>query len=143
MALLKKCDICGKYEGSINFKNDNENIRYRTKFTTAPIKLQIKDHYGELYNLYINMKIEKDSDTQRIKNLYKKINNKDFILQMIMGKLKNQNFEENQDEIMDEEDLIKSFTTKIDNPYPDICDDCKKHFLNILAKSSEFIFSEF
>ena len=144
--LVKKCDICGKLDGLKYLDEDDPNIKCITKFTNVPLKLKLKNFEGEDYNIYLTVQGEKASDTSKLKQL---CNIKNMVKNLQNEKLEEPTEEDisleeyNEiDELSDNMSFDSQFSEPtndvfkivIDNPYPAICNACKRKLSNLLVK---------
>lgn len=129
MALIKKCNICGKTEGKVVL-SDNDK-RAVVKFSNLPLKLQIPNFDGQLYNIIVDVKCEKASDTDKITSMQKEyaaLNYTDF-LQKVMS-LPKENIVSNGNSV--------GVQVKLDEPYPMICDVCKTGLMKLAIQHGSF-----
>lgn len=99
MSIQHKCDICGKTESRSN-PVDNRCI-----------VLKIPNYKKEYYNMYIDIRVEKSSDRDKIDDIVEKTKDPVFLEEQIKNRRVNRRGE---------------ILVEVENPEPYICTKCKK-----------------
>ncbi len=132
--ILKKCDICGNNEETIIL--DENDKRKNITFTNSPLKLKIPNYKKEFYNIFIQLYLEKESDTKKIEEFQKEMSNPENIMEMIFSGGGSGN--DNPNEAMISSDKLP----KLENPSPNICDNCKRNLIKFLLQYGNFNYFE-
>lgn len=111
MAILKKCDICGKIESK------------DVLFTDGEIKLQIPTYTGETYNVFLTMEVENNKDTQNLADFYKTMSNKEVMQEAAEKAMLTQFLGHMMQGHMAKSDIAPP---ELVNPFPMMCDKCKR-----------------
>ena len=110
MGFISKCNMCGKLEPEV-------------AFTANPIQLQLPNYKGELYNFYVGISIEKDSDSQKVMKM--------------MDEVKGRNLEQALHNMMqgkNKQTLMQEIYAHLEEPEPMLCDKCKKKLASFLVE---------
>ena len=124
--ILQQCDICGRIENSMCLNKDKDNKKYKLAFSSDPLRLTIKNFSNQPYNVYLDIGAQKQSDTKKLKSLYNTVKNLRTI-----------------DSCADESNIQEMIALKMDNPFPAICNDCKKKLIIRILSEDETEFNSF
>lgn len=120
MAILKKCNFCGKTE---NQKG--------VVFGDSILKLIVPAYDGKNYNVYLMVDCVYDKDEQRIEQTRKELANpkpEDILKMLACGGAKTIKEEGGKDSIL----VNKKIT--LEEPYPLMCEKCKKGIAYLLLQ---------
>jgi hypothetical protein len=111
MGFIPKCNMCGLIEPE-------------AVFTSNPIQLQLPNYKGDLYNFYVNIQLEKDSDSQHMIQMLEEIKGKKLdkaMNNMMQGKTGQM--------------LMQEIYSHLEEPEPMLCDRCKKKLSSFLVEN--------
>lgn len=109
-------------------EDDGVNRKSLT-FTNMPFKITIKNYKGEDYNAYVDVNIQKTSDSNKVKTAIEKSKQINSELKKMFAGCLN-----------DEDPIINDMNMgniALENPYPSTCDECKQIILSKI-KNKEF-----
>jgi len=122
MSLIFKCDVCGK-----------DSAMTGIEFSNGPLFVRKRNYEGKTVRIFLNMMIEDEDDFKRLISAKQQI-----------SKMKQMFAEEEMDEMEagESESILEleedSFSIELENPYPMMCNQCKKIIAMDLLKDAEF-----
>jgi len=122
--ILQQCDICGRIENSWCINKDGK--KYRLQFSNNPLKLTLNNYAEKEYHIYLDIGAQKASDTEKIKSIYKTVKNMKAL-----------------EDLADMSNMQEMISLKMDNPFPSICNDCKKKLIIKILSDDKTEFSSF
>jgi len=123
MSLIFKCDVCGK-----------DSAMTGIDFSNGPMFIRKRNHEGKVVRIFLNMMIEDEDDFKRLIEAKKQIMKMKNMFSQEEAIMEG----EGEDEIEDFLDSEESFAIELENPYPMICNQCKKLLAKDILEKSEF-----
>ena len=119
MSLIFKCDVCGK-----------DSAMTGIEFSNGPLFVRKRNYEGKVVRIFLNMMIEDEDDFKRLLDAKKQIS------QM------KEMFNNDEEMVEDEDDILEldgeSFSIELENPYPMMCNQCKKIVAQDILSDAEF-----
>ena len=116
MSLIFKCDVCGK-----------DSAMTGVDFSNGPLFVRKTNYEGKVVRIFLNMMIEDEDDFKRLLEAKKQISK--------MKEIFTSEDDEDEDILELESD---SFSIELENPYPMMCNQCKKIVAQDLLNDAEF-----
>ena len=109
MALIPRCDFCGKFEPTV-------------KFSDGPLRLQALNFENKLYNFFMTIETEDVEDTKTLE----KFQDPKFVMERFLEGM------QNGGDIDHPEEFMEPSRNSFKNPFPKLCNNCKREMFKLI-----------